>query len=211
MTAKKKTDKKADRGQFIESPVRFRREELETFAPTMLQMMRVFPAVRTVEDSPRELGVLVKQQDIDDAIPGNPAACAVSLGAQRNCPGHVTGALISRTIAILIYRETQAVRFIVPKMTYANLFAFDRGGKFEPGIYLLGKVPPGKQLIKIQGHVMASRAMRGRIKAKSGEKRPKAKMIRKRSKPQSLFLRTWGNASIQSTLDRPTVIGGSAS
>lgn len=153
-----------------ESTRRFRRDEIQTFSQTMRFVMATYPDIQTVEDSRRPIGIPVFKQDIDDAEPGNPAACAVALGARRNCPG-VTGAVINRKNAILVFNHTRAVRFVLTKMTYANIFAFDRGGTVEEGLYRLGAISPSKRLSKMQGHVMASRAMTGRPKANKGQKR----------------------------------------
>ncbi len=209
--ATQRKSKKADDGQFIDSPIRFRRDEIKTFSPILQFTMAQFPDIQTVEDSFKSIGIPVFKQDIDHAERGNPAHCAVALGAQRNVPG-LTGAVINRSGAILIYHLTRAVRFAMPKGTHANLYAFDRGGTIEEGVYLLGAVPPGSRLISMQGRVMQSRKATGRPRAQKGEKRPAAKKShnRKIAKPHSLFLRTWGNARVHTTLASPTTVGASS-
>lgn len=186
-----------------------KREEVDIHSSFLRHAMTIFPDIKTFEDSEKALGIPVFQQDIDDAEPGNPAKCAVSIGAMRNVPG-CTGALTNKSKTVVVFDRIRAVLFKTPYTTYARLIAFDTGGKVEPDVYALSPVPPSSRLVPMQGRIARRKAMLGRAKAKKGEKRP-AKAVSKRkkrtsNKMRSLLIRTWGNARLPSTLVTPVQV-----
>jgi hypothetical protein len=173
-----------------------RREELRTHSTLMRQLFQRFPDLQTIEDSHTPIGIPVRPSDIEAAKRGKPDKCAVAMGATRNMPS-VTGAFISRHRAVLVFNKTRAVRYRVPISTYGNLFAFDRGGTVEPGVYMLGAVSPKDRLLALQARISTSRRMQGSPRVEKGQPRPaprKTRTYQRRThEPISLLLRTWGD------------------
>lgn len=161
-------------------------KELQVHSTIMTQLQGVFPTIRTIQDAKTPIGIHVSEADIAAAVPGNPAMCAVALGARREL--EVTGAVISRTVAVLVYNGTHAVRYHVPGGTRERLFAFDLAGVAEPGIYMLGAVPKARRLSEMQRRQNISRTRIKRSPKRGKQQGPRNAPITK--------LRIWGGAQV---------------
>src|SRR5262245_8859589 len=80
----------------------------------------------------------VTEQDIREGKPLNPNACAIALACVRQIKG-VTAAK-AHLGCIYLMRSGKWIRYRTSHQLAREVVAFDRGGKFWPGIYEL--IPP---------------------------------------------------------------------
>lgn len=119
-------------------------EELAEHSVLFRVLHKHFPWVKTVSDATREVVLLVQQEDIDGAIPGDPLNCVGARCARRL--GY-DGAGIGRCYGFLLPKDsTAALRYAVGDHTKLMTGLFDLGAPVEPGEFLLSRVAPKQRL-----------------------------------------------------------------
>ena len=104
---------------------------------------------RNVIDSTETIQIEITEQDTQFASRKDHGNCAVARACMKQ---EGTDALvhISRVFLKMKHRNIW-VRYIVKNDLRTEIVAFDRGGKFEPGIFKLYRVQPTKKLGKRNG------------------------------------------------------------
>ncbi len=119
-----------------------------------------------VIDTKHPMTITVTQRDIDKADPKHPESCAAARACVRQA--HALEARVHLGRVYVKTNEDHWVRFITPPTLRSEIIAFDRGGVFEPGKYVLKKPTPSQ------------RASAGRHQGGPAPYKPKAE--RKRAK-----------------------------
>ena len=97
-----------------------------------------------VVDATRALELHVQQRDVDRKQRKNPAKCALAACSERQFK---TEARVYMSRAYVKSADgTHWTRYTVPTSAQREITAFDRGARFEPGIYRLGAPSPSAQL-----------------------------------------------------------------
>lgn len=92
-----------------------------------------------IHDATKTIEIHITPRDILHAKRKQPASCAAAKCAVRTID-HVSDARIHLHCAYLLIGNTWR-RYRTSLALRTELIAFDRGGKFMPGLYLLGAVP----------------------------------------------------------------------
>ena len=92
-----------------------------------------------VVDSKRPAVVKVTAGDVKKAIPKNWASCAIAIACRRQNGVDEAVVHLTRTY---IRKGKKWERYFTPARVRDALVAFDKGGKFEPGEYMLNPLPP---------------------------------------------------------------------
>ena len=104
---------------------------------------------RNVVDSTRTIQIEVTEQDTQLASRQDHGNCAVARACMKQ---EGTDALVHISRVFLKMKHKNIwVRYIVRNDLRTEIVAFDRGGKFEPGIFKLYQIPPTKKLGKRNG------------------------------------------------------------
>lgn len=116
-----------------------KRVDVDNHDRTLRGVQAHIPRVTSVTDAKSDALVHVTKRDVDWASKKNHSHCALA----RACEAMVgvDAAIISRATAYLVYGKV-AIRYRLPTATINEVVAFDRGGDFMPGEYLLKA--PGK-------------------------------------------------------------------
>ena len=175
---------------------RYRLDELAEHSRSMSVFLKLFPSQRYVRDASgadSALGVIVSAEDTEkaEANRGNPAACAMALAVGRQAG--VVGAVINRSISIVAHSDGTAIRYKTPNRTYSALYAFDMGGVFEPGVYVLGPMSGAYSLAEAERRraISAAALIRRPIK-----RRAKKSVRRRVTIVRTSKLRQWGAAHL---------------
>lgn len=102
-----------------------------------------------VIDAKEPLTLHVSKRDVAYAEVKEPNACAVARACRRELA--VKEARIHLGRVYLRNNESNWVRYLTPKSMRDEIIAFDRGGAFEPGEFILAPPHPTKQLGKSTG------------------------------------------------------------
>ena len=97
-------------------------------------VQKFYPKVNKVVDAERSLAVRVEWSDVEGAVRLDPQHCAVARAVERE--QHLSGAIISKSIAYLVHGRT-AVRYLIPAKMAKQIKAFDRMRDFQPQEYML--------------------------------------------------------------------------
>jgi hypothetical protein len=98
-----------------------------------------------VANSATTLRLTISEDDIKRGKRGQPNACAIAVAAMEKIKG-CTAAQIHRRIAYLNINGKWR-RYRIPAGLWAEIIAFDRGGRFFPGEHDLN-APPIEPLVK---------------------------------------------------------------
>jgi hypothetical protein len=117
-----------------------------------------------VEDADEPIVLHITKRDTSAGKKFAPAECAAALSCRRE-PG-VLAALVYRTRTVLLKKKGRGLvwkRYKTPESVRNELIAFDRGGEFMPGDYIVRPLGKNQQL----GNIKQSNALRGDRKPKS--------------------------------------------
>lgn len=109
---------------------------------------KFFPQVREVVDANRPTVIEVTARDANPRAAKDHEACALAVACKRSFK--LDGVIIARSTAYLV-KGRKARRFQLPPATSREIVSFDRGGGFQPGVYLLSAVTKAKRLGERQG------------------------------------------------------------
>ncbi len=112
--------------------------------PVHVQHIRkMFPNVTNVVNSKEPIRVEVSRSDSQNASSKDPMNCAMARACKRKYK--LDGVIISLSTAYLIKGET-ATKYKVPASLSREVVTFDRSKSFEPGEYMLSRVPPSEMV-----------------------------------------------------------------
>jgi hypothetical protein len=114
------------------------RTKAGTYSRSLQIVAQFFPEVTEVRDAKKGLVLEVTKADCASKQVKSHKACAAAVACQRQ--EHADGVVISRAIAYIV-KDKIATRYCVPNSLTREVVAFDRGAKFEPGIYALSTPP----------------------------------------------------------------------
>lgn len=97
-------------------------------------VQKMFPQVTSVVDAKRPRLIEVAASDLKHATVQSHKACAMAVACKRKL--RLDGVIMGRKTAYLI-RGRKATRYAVPESVAREIVAFDRGARFEPGVYRL--------------------------------------------------------------------------
>lgn len=101
---------------------------------------------KQVKDASVGMVVVVTRRDVAKAKSAKPDACAAAVAICREQHAAEAHVHVSRTY-VLHERENEAyTRYITPPSLAREIVALDRGGKFEPGDYILRAPSKAHQL-----------------------------------------------------------------
>lgn len=106
-------------------------------------------------DAKRPLVVHVTAEDIAHADRKEPDDCAMARAVRRDCHAKEVRVHLGRVYV----RSNQGnwVRYMTPPSLRAEIVAFDRGGSFEPGEFVLGAPQPSRRTTQQQGSTTSQR------------------------------------------------------
>jgi hypothetical protein len=97
-------------------------------------------AGKRVVDAKRSARILITKRDVVDGDNKNPSSCAAALAAKRDVPECLSARVhIGR---VYIEHRDRWVRYLTPDALRTEIVAFDRGGSFQPGDYVLRAPSP---------------------------------------------------------------------
>ncbi len=106
---------------------------------------------KPIINAKKPIKLTINNNDINKADVKKPDDCAVARACRREL--HVKEVRVHLGCVYLRYNEGNWVRlrYMTPRSLRAEIIAFDRGGKFEPGEYQLNAIPPSRKTGKAQG------------------------------------------------------------
>jgi len=93
-----------------------------------------------VIDATHPLTIHVSRQDIRGSDPKRPDACAVARACKREL--HCMDVRVHLSRIYIRANKTNWQRYIVPNSMRDEIVAFDRGGTFEPGAFVINPAYP---------------------------------------------------------------------
>jgi hypothetical protein len=128
---------------------------------------------KRVVDATRRAKIVITKRDTIKGDNKNPSGCAAARAAKRTLPDCISARVhIGR---IYIEQKKQWLRYFTPRSLRTEIIAFDRGGTFQPGEYVL-RTPSDsqredvRQAARKRGGNAASRNKLGPSETKSPRK-----------------------------------------
>jgi hypothetical protein len=128
---------------------------------------------KKVVDATRKARIVITDRDITEGDNKNPSGCAAARAAKRTLPHCISARVhIGR---IYIEQEKRWLRYFTPDSLRSEIIAFDRGGRFQPGEYVLktpgrSETEEARREYRERGGSAASRNKPGHSKTKSPRK-----------------------------------------
>ncbi len=97
---------------------------------------------KKVVDATKKLKIHITQRDAKIGDNKNPSGCAAALAVKRDASDCISARVhIGR---VYVETPTKWIRYQTPDSLRSEIIAFDRGGTFDPGDYLLG-IPENRE------------------------------------------------------------------
>jgi hypothetical protein len=97
-------------------------------------------AGKKVVDAKKPAKILITKRDVVVGDNKNPSSCAAAIAAKRDVPECLSARVhIGR---VYIEHKDKWVRYLTPDALRTEIVAFDRGGSFQPGEYVLKAPSP---------------------------------------------------------------------
>jgi hypothetical protein len=193
-------------GSPINASERFRIEEFVEHSVALKKLRDLFPDVVEVQDAIYEKVLLITEQDVHEATPGNPANCAIAVNQRRE---GVRG-LIGRQFGFLIHGQV-ATRYQLQKDAQVRTAVFDSRGTMESGAIHFSPISPSNRLVEIARRAKSSATKTRQhqdldVTRHAGEgevppispRRAHREMIKHQVATRGF--RTWNQATLQTTL-----------
>ncbi len=91
---------------------------------------------KKVVNATKKLKIHITPRDASEGASKNPSSCAAARAVKRDAPDCVSARVhIGR---VYVETPTKWIRYKTPDSLRSEIIAFDRGGAFDPGDYLLG-------------------------------------------------------------------------
>lgn len=137
-------------------------------------------AGKKVVDAKRSAKIVITKRDTETGDNKNPSSCAAALAAKRDVPECLSARVhIGR---VYIEHKDKWVRYLTPEALRTEIVAFDRGGSFQPGDYVL-KAPTQSETIE------------GRKKYSGDKAYPKGRSEAQRIKDRAAAARSGSNSN----------------
>lgn len=101
-----------------------------------------------VRDAKKSVMLAITDGDVKKGKVKSPAGCAAAVACKRQLGA--TEAHVHKSRTYLRFNG-HWVRYMTPQSLQAEIIAFDRGGKFEPGEHRLTKIQPSRAWNKKSG------------------------------------------------------------
>lgn len=95
-----------------------------------------------VQDAKKDLILHITEADVKGSKRKDGDYCAVANALCRQ--EHFKTARVHKGVTYVMNKDNSVTRYITPAALYVELMIFDRGGRMEPGDYIL-KAPRGQQ------------------------------------------------------------------
>lgn len=139
-------------------------------------------AGKKVVDAKRPAKIIVTKRDTEVGDNKNPSGCAAALAAKRDIPECLSSRVhIGR---VYIEHKDKWVRYMTPRSLRTEIVAFDRGGSFEPGEYVL-KPPSPTETIEGRAEARDKAYPKGRSEAQRAKDRAAAAASNSKSRVTS--------------------------
>jgi hypothetical protein len=102
-----------------------------------------------VLDAKKSVKLIVTEEDVKGGNPKKPNTCAVAKACMRQM--HVKEVRVHLGRVYVRSNNLNWQRFITSRAMRTEVIAFDRGGRFAPGEYILKKITPAAATGKQQG------------------------------------------------------------
>lgn len=107
-----------------------------------------FPDVNTIKDATQAIRLEITPKDCRTSGRKKHQHCAVAEACKRSMGAD--GVVVSKTRAFIVKGKT-AKRYTIPTSVQKEIVAFDRGARFEPGMYSLS-APTKSERLGNYGH-----------------------------------------------------------
>ena len=102
-------------------------------ATALSVVQQFYPNVKTVTDGSRDIEINVGDRDIANAQRRKHPECALAVACKREY--QVKGIIVALSVAYLITKDDEAIRYMVPQSARNEIIIYDRNGEFAPGVY----------------------------------------------------------------------------
>lgn len=117
------------------------------------------PDGKPIVNSRKSITINISDDDVRQGKPLKPDKCAAALACRRLSTAKEAHVYVGRTYVKI---GDKWVRFLTPQPLAREITALDRGGRFAPGEYTLGKIKPSGLLGKHQGGPQAGKKGAGK-------------------------------------------------
>jgi hypothetical protein len=137
---------------------------------------------KPVMDAKRGITLHISAADTKAGANKNPGACAAALAAMKGIPNCTAARVHLGRAYIFDEKKKHWLRFKTPEALRSEIIAFDRGGQFEPGDYMLKPLAPSDLIPKKKKTFVSSDVNRsnGTTKTKNPRKLHVVKGVRER-------------------------------
>lgn len=107
-----------------------------------------------VVDAKKKCVINIKMADVKSAKTKDPGACAAAKACLRATKVEQARVHIGR---VYLLRGNKWERYLTPKALRSEIISFDRGAKFQPGVFTLYAPHPTAKVGKMQGSATGQR------------------------------------------------------
>jgi hypothetical protein len=133
-------------------------------ATALSLVQQFYPNVKTLTDGSKDIEINVGDKDIANAQRRKHPTCALAVACKREY--QVKGIIVALSVAYLITKDDEAIRYMVPQSTRNEIIIYDRNGEFAPGSYHLSK-PTGLERLGSKPHrVNPNKGSNGKTKGR---------------------------------------------
>lgn len=101
-----------------------------------------------VVDAKKKVTIVITKADVKNGETKDPAGCAAARACMRDLEATAARVHLGRTYVKI---DNKWIRFHTPSSLRSEIIAFDRGGSFAPGKYVLPALQPAKKTGRRQG------------------------------------------------------------
>lgn len=98
---------------------------------------------KPIFDAKKPITLVITRGDCSKADPKEPSSCAAAIALRRQFSVQEVRVHLTRTY--VRYGKGEWTRYNTPLPLRTEIIAFDRGGKFSPGEFVLSVVPPSRK------------------------------------------------------------------
>lgn len=126
---------------------------------------------KPVVDAKKSINLTITEGDVRDGKKKTPDCCAAALACRREWGAEQAHVYLSR---IYIELGGKWLRFKTPLALRTEIISFDRGYRFTPGVYTLGRISES-QRVGVGHHSRGTHPNKGRPGVKSPQRGRRAK------------------------------------
>ena len=129
---------------------------------------------QVVANAKKSVTLHITDGDINKAKRKNAGGCAAALACRRQLHAVEARVHLGRTY---VRRNGKWVRYLTSQALRSELIAFDKGGKFEPGDYILYRMQPAKSTGRHYGGPKRKNKKRTNVYHKTVGVRPSSMVV----------------------------------